>query len=43
MNLKNIIVLALGLIIGYTYSEYNVADIQTQVYGSRDTESDLKK
>ena len=43
MNFKSVIVLALGLFIGYTYSEYNVADKQLQVYGSRDIESDLKK
>jgi hypothetical protein len=43
MNFKSVIVLALGLVIGYTYSEYNVADKQSQVYGSRDIESDLKK
>jgi hypothetical protein len=33
----------LGLIVGYTYSEYNIADKQAQVYGSRDIGSDLKK
>ena len=43
MNFKSVIVLALGLIVGYTYSQYNVADKQLQVYGSRDIESDLKK
>ena len=43
MNFKSVTVLALGLVIGYTYSEYNVADKQSQVYGSRDIESDLKK
>jgi hypothetical protein len=43
MNLKSVVVLGLGLIIGYTYSEYKVADKQVQVYGSRDIQSDLKK
>jgi hypothetical protein len=43
MNLKSVVVLALGLIVGYTYSEYNIADNQAQVYGSRDIGSDLKK
>lgn len=43
MNFKSVIVLALGLFIGYTYSEYNAADKQLQVYDSRDIESDLKK
>lgn len=43
MNFKTVTVLTLGLIIGYTYSQYNVADKQLQVYGSRDIESDVKK
>ena len=43
MNFKNVIVLALGLAIGYIYNEYNIADKQLQVYGSRDIQSDLKK
>lgn len=43
MNFKSVIVLALGLFVGYTYSEYNAADKQLQVYDSRDIESELKK
>lgn len=43
MNFKSVTILVVGLIIGYTYSEYNVAEKQSQVYGSRDIESDLKK
>lgn len=43
MNFKSVIVLALGLFVGYTYSEYKAADKQLQVYDSRDIESELKK
>lgn len=43
MNFKTVTVLTLGLIVGYAYSQYNVADKQLQVYGSRDIESDVKK
>jgi hypothetical protein len=43
MNLKSVIVLGLGVLIGYTYSGYDQASKQIQVYGNRDIQSDLKK
>ena len=43
MKNKSIIILAIGLAIGYGYKEYSDTSKQLQVYGSRDIESDLKK
>lgn len=43
MKNKGIIFLLSGLLIGYTYNEYNQSIKQTQVYGSRDIQSDIKK
>lgn len=43
MNVKNVVILGLGLLIGYTYSEYTEINKQSEVYGARDIQSDLKK
>lgn len=43
MNFRSIIILSIGLFVGYTYNEYGQINEQAQVYGSRDLESDLKK
>lgn len=43
MNFKSIILLSIGLFIGYSYNEYSQINKQAEVYGSRDLQSDLKK
>lgn len=43
MKNKSVLVLAIGLIVGYSYKEYSDTSQQMQVYSSRDIQSDLKK
>lgn len=43
MKIKGSIFLIVGLIFGYSYSEYKEANKQTQVYNARDLQSDIKK
>lgn len=43
MRIKGVAILAIGLLAGYTYSEYNEVSKQNEVYGARDIESDVKK
>ena len=43
MKNKSVLILAIGLVIGYSYKEYSETSKQIQVYSSRDIDSDIKK
>ena len=43
MKNKSVVILTIGLVLGYSYKEYSDTSEQLQVYGSRDIESDIKK